>query len=231
MDLWWALGGVVAGIPIGTALRIIVFRHAVPEGLREACGACGLARRGVVRCGHCGARFGPPLVLEVTTAAVLALLLGRFAGTWEAAAYAFLGVLGVALAAVDLAVQRLPDRLTLPAYPALAALLAVAAVTGTDLGLFGRAMVGGLALAAGYYVLAVIAPGQLGGGDIKLAGLLGMALGWLGWPALIAGTAAAYVLFGLTAVGLLATRRISLRSHVAFGPFMLGGALLAAVAF
>jgi leader peptidase (prepilin peptidase) / N-methyltransferase len=76
----------------------------------------------------------------------------------------------------------------------------------------------------------LIRPGQLGGGDVKLAGLAGMAMGWLGWPTLIAGTALAFVLSALVALALLAARRVTLHSAICFGPFLVGGALLAMLA-
>lgn len=161
---------------------------------------------------------------------MLALVLGRFAGQWDAAAFAFLSVLGVALAAIDARVQRLPDRLTLPSYPAAIALFTVAAVANAEMAALGRALLGGLALAASFYLLACLRPGELGLGDVKLAGLLGMAFGWLGWPVLALGTAAGFVLFGLTSIGLLITRRVTLSSQLAFGPFLLVGALLSVVA-
>jgi Flp pilus assembly protein protease CpaA len=133
----------------------------------------------------------------------------------------------VALSAVDIAVSRLPDKLTLPAYPVLIVLLGVAAVAGHYGGALLRALLGGVALTCAYFLLAVLRPGQLGAGDVKLAGLTGLALGWLGWPVLILGAALAFVLSALVSLGLLAARRISLRDSICFGPFMLGGALVA----
>lgn len=233
MNYGWALAGGLAGIPVGAAFRGVVYRNSVPSGspLRTECPGCAQELRGwLPRCGRCGQWLGAPLVLELATAAVLALILGRFAGQWDAAAFAFLGALGVALATIDIAVQRLPDRLTLPAYPVLAGLLAFAAIPGGDLAGFGRALLGGLVLAGSYYVLAVIRPGHLGGGDIKLAGVLGLALGWLGWPELIMGAALSFVLFAVVSLVLLAARRVTLHSQIAFGPFMIGGALLVAIA-
>jgi leader peptidase (prepilin peptidase)/N-methyltransferase len=171
-----------------------------------------------------------PAVLELVTAGVLALLCGRFAGQPALLAFGFLGALGVALGAVDVAVHRLPDRLTRPAYPVLVVLLGAAAVIGHDGGALVRALLAGLALAATYLLLALLRPGQLGGGDIKLAGLIGLGLGWLGWPAVIAGTVLAFAATAVVSLGLLAARRISLRSEICFGPFMLGGALLAILA-
>lgn len=235
MEIEWAAGGAVVGMLAGAGLRATVYRMSVPSGEPERtdCARCGQraaqSRWLAVRCGQCRSTLGTPLALELVTAAVLALLALRFAGRPELIAFAFLGVLGVALAAIDIAVQRLPDRLTLPGYPITAALLAGAALIDGGGSAFLRALLGGLALATGYLLLALIRPGQLGGGDIKLAGLLGMALAWLSWPALVLGGVLGFVLMAVISLVLLAARKITLSSHLAFGPFMLGGALLAAV--
>lgn len=231
MNLMWAATGAGFGLLAGAALRGTVFRLSVASGdpERTTCAQCGAAtsRLLAVRCGHCGSSLGPPLALELTTAVVLALLLGHFGGQPEVVAFGFLGVLGVTLAAIDISVQRLPDPLTLPAYPILIILLAAAAVVGHDAGALVRALLGGLTLAGGYLLLALLRPGQLGGGDIKLAGIAGLALGWLGWPTLIAGATLGFVLSALVSLALLAVRRVTLHSAISFGPFLLGGALLA----
>jgi leader peptidase (prepilin peptidase) / N-methyltransferase len=168
-------------------------------------------------------------VFEVVTALVLALLCVRFAGSSAVVAFGFLGAVGVALSAIDIAVHRLPDKLTLPAYPALVLLLGLAAVFGHSGAAFVRALLGGAALTCAYFLLAVLRPGQLGAGDVKLAGLIGLVLGWLGWPVLFTGAALGFVLSALVSLALLAARRISLRGSICFGPFMLGGALLAII--
>ena len=234
MHLVWAIAGAAAGLLAGGALRGTVFRHSVASGdpARDSCPRCAASVRRLVavRCGHCRASLGVPLVLELTTAAVLALLVGRFGGQPEILALGFFGVLGVALAAIDIAVKRLPDNLTLPAYPILIVLLAVAAISGHDLSALGRALLGGLALSGAFLALALARPGQLGGGDVKLAGLAGLALGWLGWPALISGAALGFVLSAIVSLVLLAARRTTLRSAICFGPFLVGGALLAVLA-
>jgi leader peptidase (prepilin peptidase)/N-methyltransferase len=79
-------------------------------------------------------------------------------------------------------------------------------------------------------LLALLRPGQLGGGDIKLAALAGLALGWLGWPAVLAGASLGFLLSAVVSLALLAARRITLRSAISFGPFLLGGTLLAVLA-
>ena len=126
--------------------------------------------------------------------------------------------------------QRLPDRLTLPAYPALILLLALTAVLTGDGAALVRALLGALALGGGYLLIGLVSSGQLGGGDIKLAGLVGLALGWLGWRSMITGACLAFVLAAMMSLGLLAARRVSRRSMISFGPYLLGGALLAAMA-
>jgi leader peptidase (prepilin peptidase)/N-methyltransferase len=84
MNVMWAAVGAVLGLLAGAALRSTVFRLSVPPGdpERTACPHCDgpVRQRLALRCGRCGRSLGTPLVLELGTAAVLALLLGRFAG-------------------------------------------------------------------------------------------------------------------------------------------------------
>ena len=231
MNLSWAATGAVAALPAGTVLRGQVFRLSVRGGEPEeaACRACAgpIPPQPAVRCWLCGSWFGVPVVIELVAAAVTALLFARFGTQPGVAAFAYLGVVGVALTEIDLAVQRLPDRLTLLTYPALIVLLGLAAVSDDSGVALSRALLGGLAVGAGYLLLGLASAGQLGGGDIKLAGLVGLALGWLGWQTLIEGASLGFVLAAIAGLALLATRRISLRARISFGPFILAGALLA----
>jgi leader peptidase (prepilin peptidase) / N-methyltransferase len=234
MSAVWAAEGLVAGVPAGAVLRSAVFRLSVPSDApdRTSCPRCAapVPRWLMIRCRYCGHHFGILGALELTTGLVLGLLFGRFGGQPDMLAFCFLGALGVALAAIDLSVQRLPDRLVLPGYPVLIALLTFAALTGHTAGALGRALLGGLLLCGTYLMLALLRPGGIGGGDIKLAGLAGLALGWLGWPTLIVGAALGFILSGAVSLVLIAARRLTLQSMISFGPFMLAGALLAALA-
>jgi leader peptidase (prepilin peptidase)/N-methyltransferase len=234
MSLLWAADGAILGLPAGTLLRGAVFQLAVPSGApdRTACAECGAPVRSwvVAVCRGCGSTLGTPWTLECATAAVLGLLFGRFGGQPDMVAFGFLGALGVTLAAIDIAVQRLPDRLVLPAYPLLTGLLAAAALAGHDPGALVRALLGGLVLGGVYLALAMLRPGGIGGGDVKLAGLAGLALGWLGWPTLIVGGALGFVLSAVVSLALIAARRLTLHSVICFGPFLLGGVLLAVLA-
>ncbi len=81
-----------------------------------------------------------------------------------------------------------------------------------------------------YLVLALINPSGLGLGDVKLAGLLGAFLGWLGWQQVLLGTLAAFVCSAVVALALLATRRATKKTEFPFGPWMIVGAVIGAAA-
>jgi leader peptidase (prepilin peptidase)/N-methyltransferase len=229
-----AIAGAASGLLFGNLARTTVFRHSVSAGepTRTAC-PCGAATRmGFIspraRCRSCRQRFGPPAwTLELLTAGLLAVIGGLLGPRPELIGFAWLAVAGVAMAAVDIAVYRLPDRLTYPAFVVVLASFAVGAITGTEPARMSRAVLGALVLGACYLLLAIAAPGQLGLGDVKLAGLLGLALGWASWHTLLLGGCAAFFMSGLTSIVLLALRRITLKSAIPFGPFMLAAAALA----
>jgi leader peptidase (prepilin peptidase) / N-methyltransferase len=239
MNLTWVASAIaatsaVAGIVGGLALRGEVVRLSVPVGEPEQVGcprcAAWLPCRPALLCEHCGGWIGTPLAFEVATASVVGLLVAKFWSQAAIAAFVYLGVVGVALAQIDVAVKRLPDRLTLPAYPALTVLLAAAAAVDDQWTSFASAILGALASGAGYALLALISGGKLGVGDVKVAGLIGLLLGWLSWRTLVAGACAGFVLAGLVGIALVSSRRVSLSAAVSFGPYLLGGALLAALA-
>jgi len=142
------------------------------------------------------------------------------AGPVPSVAWLVVLAVGVPLAAIDLDRRRLPDLLVLPALVLLGGLAAVAGE--------GRALLAGVATFAVYAVLAVLPRGGLGFGDVKLAGVLGLALGLLGWGAVVRGTALAFTIGGVAALALLVTGRARRDTQLPFGPCLLAGALLGA---
>ncbi|MEV0197572.1 prepilin peptidase [Nonomuraea sp. NPDC050691] len=156
-----------------------------------------------------------PPYLEVATAAVAALV------TWRAGLpYLYLALAGTALAVIDWRTSRLPDVITLPSYPLLALSL-------LPTGELPRALLGAAALAAVYGALWLARPAAMGLGDVKLAGLIGMAAAARGWEAWVVAAVAGQLLGALYALALLLTRRASRDSQFPLGPFMLLGALAA----
>ena len=168
----------------------------------------------------------PPFI-EAGTAVLFVLVGLRFGLTPELPAFLFLAAVGVLLGVIDLQHRLLPNRIVVPALGIAAALLLVASIPGQDWPALLRAALGAVVLFAVFLVLALIAPSGLGMGDVKLAALIGLYLGWIGWNAVIVGAAAGFVVQAIVALALLATRRIGLRGELPFGPAMLLGAVLA----
>jgi len=176
-----------------------------------------------------GGDAGPGRRAVVTGLAVgtLGAVGAAFGGTAALPAFLWLAAVGVTLAVIDLDCLRLPDRLTLPSLPVGIALLALPG----DWSALVRAVLAAAVAAGLAFLLAVLAPGGgFGLGDVKLLGVLGLFVGWLGWAELALAVALGFTLGALVAVGLLAARRAGLRDHLAFGPWLIAGALLAAVA-
>lgn len=144
-------------------------------------------------------------------------------------AYLFFAWLAVALVWIDADVHRLPDGLVLPAYPAVLALLAAASLAGGEWRRLVTALIAMAALYVLYFVMAFVSPASLGFGDVKLAGVIGLVLGWLGLDHAVVGMLAGFLAGGLIAVVLLLAQRAGLKSHIAFGPAMLVGAFVALV--
>ncbi|WP_410819569.1 prepilin peptidase [Micromonospora sp. 050-3] len=134
---------------------------------------------------------------------------------------------GLVLARVDLACLRLPDPLVLVAgLLALGGLTAAALLSDTPGRLLGA--LGGAAVAGAAHVLLALLPGsRLGFGDVKLAAVLGLPLGWLGRDALLTGLLLPHVLHGGLVLGLLAARKVHRNTLLPLGPALLVGAWLA----
>jgi leader peptidase (prepilin peptidase) / N-methyltransferase len=167
----------------------------------------GLAWKSALAGGACGGLVG----LAVGWSAVLPALV-------------FLVPVAVALAVIDWRTTLLPTRIIAPSYVVLAALCLLAALLGHDWHLLVRAALGWLVAGGLFFGLWFVYPKGLGYGDVRLSGLLGLALGLLGWPQLLVGVYTGFLLGGVGGL-LLAALRIVNRKRFPFGPFMLVGAL------
>ncbi len=163
--------------------------------------------------------------MELVTSLILVGVAARFGFSVTTLAFGYLACIGLVLALIDLDVHRLPDKIVIPAYPVLAVLFAIATwETGEGWWPLIRALIGGGTLFLFYFVAAVAYPGGMGFGDVKLAGVLGMALGWLGWGTLTVGAFSAFLLGGLFSGVLLIMRRARKGTGIPFGPWMILGA-------
>lgn len=164
----------------------------------------------------------------VVVSVVLGLSVSRFDSAAVVATFVLAGWVMVALAFIDLDVHRLPNRIQLPSYPVLAALLVGCSAATADWSALLRALICCAALWVFYFVLALL-PSGFGFGDVKLAGLLGMLLGWISTSSVVTATLATFVVGGLVAAAIMVVRRADRRSEFAYGPSMLVGAVIAVV--
>ncbi|MGX1770086.1 prepilin peptidase [Dietzia sp. NPDC055343] len=208
----------------------MLFVIAVASGLVCAGSAAALGQwmRGLADSDSRWLRIGLHIVLAATGGFGAAYLARGWA---DLVTFAALAVACALLVTIDLAVFRLPDKIVLPMYPVVFGGLLVAAAVYSEWGSLGRAAAAAAVLLAFYFILALINPSGMGLGDVKLSGLLGAFLGWLGWPAVMAGTLAAFVINAAVALVLLAARRVGAKSGIAFGPAMVIGAVLGAAYF
>jgi leader peptidase (prepilin peptidase)/N-methyltransferase len=224
------------GALAGAAARPGIFARSVPapEAARSSCPHCGgaiLDRQLLVlpasgRCPACAEAIGPrPFLPEATAALAFAAIAVGGASGWFAAAQYWVAACGVALALIDLAVQRLPNVLTFPACGGTLLLLTAAALAGEP-GSMGRAAAAAAVLTAVFLLMAFA--GAMGLGDVKLAPAIGALLGWSSWTVLFWGAAAGFVVGAVTEVVRMAVGRVR-RTHVSFGPYMVIGALAVSV--
>jgi leader peptidase (prepilin peptidase)/N-methyltransferase len=229
-----ALVAVLAGGVLGALLPVPVHRLCVPYGdpPRATCDHCGqrLVWAGT-SCRRCGHRLGPQWWATAAVAGigagVLALSLPDGPAALVVPASIVLALLGTGLGAIDLSCRRLPSNIVLPSIVVGAVALTVVSAGTGDWAALGRAALGALVLSAIHLGLYLIPGGNLGFGDVQLAVLLGLLLGYLGWPEVVWGALLPWLLNAPVVLVLLLAGRVGRRSRVPFGPSMLAGAVLA----
>ena len=234
------VGGVVIGLVIGSFINVVA--HRVPSGMSiitppSACPACGhrirhrdnipiagwLILRG--RCRDCSSSISIryPLV-EAATGGVFAAAAVLLGPVWVLPAFWWFSGVTITLVLTDVDFRRIPNRILYPGLVVGSILLGAGAFLDGDLPMFGRAILGG----AGYFLLlllvALVARGGFGFGDVKLAALLGQFSAYRAWESLFVGVFSAFVIGGLLSIGLLLSRRVGRKDAIAFGPSMTLGA-------
>jgi leader peptidase (prepilin peptidase)/N-methyltransferase len=208
---------------------------------------------GVVLCGPAASVVGPwlmrripePVLEEGETKVVYATLAGRRAAYWCGGlaavaggllgwmlgldavlpAWLVLAVAGAVLGYIDARTRFLPSAIIWPTYALVGIGLLAAAVATGEWGSLRRAAIAGAIGFAVFYVLWFAFPRGVGFGDVRLSGLLGLALGWLGWGQFVSGLYGGFFLGAVVGIVLIASRVMTRKQMVPFGPFMLIGAL------
>ncbi len=140
----------------------------------------------------------------------------------------YLVPVGVALAVIDWRTRYLPSKLILPSYAVVAVLVVLASAIGGDWPELLSSVIGCAGTFGLFFVLWFVAPRAMAFGDVRLSGLLGLALGWLGYAQLVLGIFTAFLLMSLGGLVLALTKTFH-KKHVPFGPFLVGGAFLGVV--
>ncbi|MEW5954036.1 MAG: prepilin peptidase [Bacillota bacterium] len=226
----WAAGvfAFILGAVIGSFLNVLIYRIPRDQSVvfpPSACGACG-ARLGwrdlfpVVsyvllrgRCRNCGAAISPryPLVEVLSGLGFLAIYL-KYGLTVGGLAAAVLFSLLLAIIFIDLDFLIIPNRLVLAGLILGVPLVMLQSFELLLSGLLGLAVGGGLLL-----LTAVVSRGGMGGGDIKLAAMIGL---YLGWPQILLMLFISFLLGAIVGLGLVALRRKKMKEAVPFGPFI-----------
>ena len=236
----------VYGLLVGSFLNVAV--HRVPAGEsvvrpRSACPACSTpieARDNlpviswVLLRGRCRTCAEPISVrypaVEVLTGAAFAVMALRFGASWELPAFCVLMAGLVAVSAIDLDVRRIPTAILRVTAAGGLPILVVAAVVASDPWPLVRVVAGAGGAYGALLVVHLVSPQGMGFGDVRLAGLLGAFLGWLGPGHVPVGLMAGFFYGSVGGVAVLLARRGDRRTAIPFGPFLALGAVTAILA-
>ncbi len=141
------------------------------------------------------------------------------------AAWAYLTGLSVVLGYVDARTRLLPTQLIGPSYAVVAVLVVAAGFGDQSFNGVWHAFLGWVVMGGFYRLMWNFGPPGLGYGDVRLSGVLALCLGYLGWGPLVTGLYTAFLLGGLFSLVLVLARKVTGKTHIPFGPFMMIGAL------
>jgi len=166
-------------------------------------------------------------VVAIFGALALAAVPIRFGDAAERALFGAVFAALVLMMATDLDQKLLPDVLTLPVFVVGAAVL----VWGGDSLVNRQPALLAIAAAIGIPLLLYAASlpfgeGAFGGGDVKFLAGIGLLVGGL---RLVLAVFVGALLSGVVILALLAAKRVTLKSYIPFGPFLILGAVWAAL--
>lgn len=163
----------------------------------------------------------------MTSAAVLGGFAARLGADVALLAYVVLGLALVAIAAVDLERQIIPNRIVYPTLGLMVPLLVIASAADDKWGALADAAIGGAGAFAAFFAVHVAVPRGMGFGDVRLAGVVGVATGWLGFGPLFVAFLASFVLGAAVGLVAMAVSGAGRKTRIPFGPFLAAGAVVA----
>jgi leader peptidase (prepilin peptidase)/N-methyltransferase len=178
------------GVPVGAFLNVVIertpdrlpLRAVVDDDPRPPQAWLGVpVQPWILRGSGAGDRRARWLAVELATTAVFAVLGAQFGRTSVVLPMLVLGAALVAISFVDLELLRIPDRITFPALGAALVTMAVVSAQHHQTEALGGALAGSAIYFGLLLVAHLVSPRGMGFGDVKLALLMGLFLGWLGW--------------------------------------------------
>lgn len=238
----WAGGFGALGLIVGSFLNVVIWRVPRKESVVRPASRCPgceapirpldnvpvlswLWLRG--RCRHCGIRipFRYPLV-ELGSGVLFGAMAWHFQATWPLAAYLVMVATLLAIAVIDLEHYIVPNRILLPALVVSFPLLALAALVDGNWDDLARAALGAVAGFVSLLVIHLISPRGMGMGDVKLAFMLGLFLGWISWGRVVLGLFLGFLLGAFAGVALIAAGIRSRKEALPFAPFLAAGTVV-----
>jgi leader peptidase (prepilin peptidase)/N-methyltransferase len=212
----------IVGNAAWTAVLVAMARRRFPDD--EPAAVDQSARTASLRRGR--RRVVEGLIVGLAAPALGLAAWAEFTSVWIGAFVAAFLSLCVVLSVLDLRWKVIPNALVYPAF--LLFLAALVALWAADQGVrLASAAVGVAAYGGGLFILALVWPGAMGMGDVKLAALTGLVLGGLGLRYVSVAAVAAIVVGGLAAI-LLVLTGTSRKARIPFGPYLAAGAIVAA---
>lgn len=166
----------------------------------------------------------------LTVAATAALFAGaglRFGADWVVPGYLVFFTCLVSISVIDSQRQIIPNYIVYPTIFISVPMLALAALLGGEWDRFGQAMLGATLAWLALFVIHMISPAGMGFGDVRLAFVLGLFLGWISLSHVVTGLFLGVVIISVAGVVLAVLRLRSIQEHIAFGPFLAVGSTIA----
>ena len=167
----------------------------------------------------------PVIPTGIIAAAIAAQLLNQFNFSWELFAYGLMCAMCIEQSLIDITTHRLTRSVTMRAAFVGGPLLSIAAIANNQPGKIGVMALSFTATLLTFMTLSLASRRGIGAGDVRLAAVVAMFLGYLGATYVFQGLALGFIIGGVVALLLLISRKANRNTRIAFGPYICIGAM------